>query len=437
MCGFIAGSDLHQTTSLSDVIEKISYRGLPGLKGFEEYGRHQLAHYSLPFVNLNPKVAIQPMHVNSIPSLFVGEIFNYNEISDTKYDTDSRAIHTEYLNHGLDVFHKFDGFWSFVTIKDDSLFAVTDYLAQKPIYYRTDCEVLASEIDVLLTFGKNTRNQLFHSNVMKWGYDPTGNTPWNEIKQVPPGHYYHKGAVIPYWDWSKVKKTNLRDDLKKATSLRLGGQRKLSILLSGGLDSTIIYGLIKELGREVTAIHVENHEHSYAHMVCESLVQVELGGVTDEEAVLIHQTPVDLGSVKPQIAMARKLRELGFHTVLTGDGADELFGGYRRAEDYDSQYSDVFCELPYYHLPRLDRTMMHETIELRSPFLAPAIVAHALEVPYDLRNGEKKVLKNTFKDIVPKEILDRPKHALKTDAIRLYPIQQRAINQTIWDKLYG
>ena len=130
--------------------------------------------------------------------------------------------------------------------------------------------------------------------------------------------------------------------------------------------------------------------------------------------------------------MARKLRELGFYAVMTGDGADELFGGYRRAKEYDSQHSDTFAELPYYHLQKLDRTMMYSTIELRAPFLSPTIVKHALDTPYDKRNGEKKVLKETFANIVPTEILNREKHPLKTDKIRKDPTDQRATNDRIF-----
>ena len=130
--------------------------------------------------------------------------------------------------------------------------------------------------------------------------------------------------------------------------------------------------------------------------------------------------------------MAQALRELGFYNVLTGDGADELFGGYTRAKEYDSQYSDVFCELPFYHLPKLDRTMMRSTVELRAPFLAPSVIKHGLNTPYEERNGEKKRLKSEFKDIVPKLILDRDKHPLKTDEIRNDPMRQRQVNHSIW-----
>jgi len=56
--------------------------------------------------------------------------------------------------------------------------------------------------------------------------------------------------------------------------------------------------------------------------------------------------------------------------VISGDGADELFGGYRRINEYDSQKSDVFHELTYYHLPRLDKLSMAHTLELRNPFFS-------------------------------------------------------------------
>lgn len=439
MCGFIAGSNLN--FDLNELIEQISYRGLPGYKGYGNYDNIQFAHYSLPFVNLNPDTAIQPRFTNQgEPGLFVGEIFNYkNFLHDNIEDlNDAEVINNIYHSLGSDSFHLFDGFWSYVTIKDKKIIAFTDYLAQKPIYYRTDIEILSNEIEVLRTVKPCTRNELFHSNVLKWGYDPTGGTPWNEIKQVPPGHYYYDGQVYNYWDWNKVPcDGTLYQLLEKATLNRLGGQREVSILLSGGLDSSIIYGLIKKSGKNVTAIHVDNGEKDYVKLLLDETIDVTLDDVSDEEALTVHQSPVDLGSVKPQIAMGKKLKELGFYAVMTGDGADELFGGYRRAKEYDSQYSDIFCELPYYHLPKIDRTMMRYTIETRSPFLSAPVVAYALKVPYEQRNGEKKVLKEEFKDIVPKEILYRDKLPLKTESIRKDPMKQRIDNEKLWRKIYG
>jgi asparagine synthase (glutamine-hydrolysing) len=429
MCGFIAA---RSDVNVYDLLEDIAYRGLSGFKGYKVVEGIQLGHYSLPFVNLDPDVAIQPREGSR--SLFVGEIFNYKELG---YEDDIECADQMFWRsfswqQGLKEFHKFDGFWTYVTIVDNHLLGVTDHLGIKPLYYRTDVDAMASEPVVLKKFGPVTRNELFHSNTMKWGYDPTGGTPWNEIKQLPPGCYVHKGQVHQYWDWSLIAKTDLKTALKRSVELRMGGQRSLSILLSGGLDSTIIYGLIKELGRDVTAIHVDNGEEDYARLVTEDLVNVQLENVTNLDSVRIHQSPVDLGSTKPQIAMARKLKQLGFHAVMTGDGADELFGGYRRAKEYDSQYSDIFCELPYYHLPKLDRTMMDSTIELRAPFLAPSVIKYALDLPYNKRNGIKHALKETFAYMVPQEILDRDKHPLKTDSIRKNPMMQRMINEQLW-----
>lgn len=427
MCGFVAYPTDQNPKS---VIQAIKYRGLPEYIGHREYNGFTFAHTALPFVNLDPLFAIQP-NTYGVPGLFVGEVFNY----DTDYASDVEYVHNAFHSHGTDCFHDFDGFWTYVTMLDDHLFGMTDHLSIKPLYYRTDMEAMASEIDVLKRFGPVSIDETFMSNTMKWGYSPDPRTPYNEIKQLPPGCYIHKGQVHKYWNWDKVDYGDLYLDMKRSVSARLGGQREVSILLSGGLDSSIIYGLLKELGRSVTAIHVDNHEKDFAHLVSSSLVDVTLDEVSDLDAVRIHQSPVDLGSVKPQIAMARKLRELGFYAVLTGDGADELFGGYNRAKEYDSQSSDTFCELPYYHLPKLDRTMMKSTIELRAPFLAPYIVKHALNTPYILRNGEKKVLKETFRNIVPKEIIDREKHPLKTQEIHTSRTAKRATNDSIFRQL--
>lgn len=431
MCGFI----VTRGRMPEHVYRSFEYRGLPGFTGDGMQNGYHFVHHALPFVNLDKETAVQPVQSHYHLGVFAGEIFNWESLSDGKYQNDSQFIHAEFHQRGFTNFEQFDGFWSYATLYDGKLLAVTDYLCQKPVYYRSDMDAVASEIDVLKLLGDVTPNKAYLSAVKKWGYFPGPETPWNEIKQIPPGHYYYDGVVRQYWDWSKVPTTTLQKDLTQAVINRLGGKREISILLSGGLDSSIIYGLIAGSGRDITAIHVENDESEFARMVTEDLTYVTMDDVNPVDAVQIHQTPVDLGSVIPQVAMARKLKELGFNCVMTGDGADELFGGYRRAAEYDSQYSDVFQELPYYHNPRLDRIMMHETIELRAPFQSAPVVKHALNVPYGDRKGIKSILCETFADLVPKAILERTKRPLKTDAIRNDPMENRLKNNAIWDKI--
>jgi asparagine synthase (glutamine-hydrolysing) len=133
---------------------------------------------------------------------------------------------------------------------------------------------------------------------------------------------------------------------------------------------------------------------------------------------LWNETPVDLGSVIPQYHLFEAVKkESGYRIVLSGDGSDELFGGYSRIHEYDSQQSDVFEELPYYHLPRLDKMSMAHTLELRSPFLNLDIVRFALHLPLEWRT-DKKILKDTFGPMLPDSVVNRKKEALKNPEIK-------------------
>jgi len=440
MCGFIATRNLNH--DLFELIDNMSYRGLPDYKGHVCYSDatgpatadYQFAHVSLPFVDLDPGKAIQPVPFKEHPTVFVGEIFNYEEFgyeSDIEMANDLMGPYNDWVS----TLHASDGFWTIVTIKNGTLFGVTDHLGIKPLYYRTDMDAMASEPDVLRELGPVTEDKLFMSNVLKWGYDPTPRSPWNEIKQVPPGHYVQNGICRPYWNWNRVRITDLKTDLINSLTGRLKGQQKIGLLLSGGLDSSIIYKLLEEHDKvDLESVHIDNGEEEFVKLLTDNYNKVSLFiDWTSSIQCNIAQTPVDLGSTKQQYLMAEQLDRLGIRAVLTGDGADELFGGYRRAKEYDSQYSDMFCELPYYHLPKIDRMMMARTIEARPVYLAPTVVRHALNTPYNMRNGYKKVLMALAQEIgVPDEIIYRPKHALKTRQIAESPMERRLEMAEAW-----
>ena len=181
------------------------------------------------------------------------------------------------------------------------------------------------------------------------------------------------------------------------------------------------------MGLGVNLYMVENNESKFGMLLSEFLgVSItSLGPIPDddclERCLRYNETPVDLGSMIPQFRLMEKVKE---KVILTGDGADELFGGYRRVDDYDSQLSDVFQELPFYHMPRLDRASMRSTVELRSPFLGHDVVRFALRLPWEDRT-HKRILKDAFSDVLPQEILDRPKEPLKCQSIRQDPMAYR------------
>ena len=443
-------SKLEAERAVRHALLRMQYRGLPGRFKIttSENGKCILGHVRLPIVNLSQE-ADQPYvdPETGTQTLFVGEIFNYQDLDYVhngavkKSKSDTEALSRAFLTAGINFFHAFDGFWSAVFAEKDRITVVTDYLSQKPLYFHPGKLMIASEPAAIAYALPETPLpcELYFSNVLKWGYDPTGLTPWEGIIQIPAGTAlaFQNGewTMRKYWNWSKVARcNNFREALIDSVRNRLKGDLPVSLLLSGGLDSTVIFKIITWLlKREVQTFHVDNGEQQYVHIALSGSDSIALSCpyVSVSEALTVHQVPVDLGSMVPQLALAKAVKQHHFNVVLSGDGADELFGGYNRAKEYDSQHSDVFMELPYYHLPRLDRIMMSQTIELRSPFLAPAIVKYALGLPWEKRQN-KELLRTTFRDIVPPEICKREKVALKAPAVTKGGIAYRQSLINLW-----
>jgi asparagine synthase (glutamine-hydrolysing) len=199
----------------------------------------------------------------------------------------------------------------------------------------------------------------------------------------------------------------------------------ISILVSGGLDSAIIAAILKESGSDVKWFSIENGETPFvndleAHL--ETSTNFLDYDMDSEKNALIYakwnESPIDLGSVIPQYHLFETIRKnTDYRIVISGDGSDELFGGYSRIHEYDSQKSDIFQELSFYHLPRLDKMSMAHTLELRSPFLNNDIIRFAMHLPLEWRT-DKKILKDTFGPMLPSSIVDRKKEALKNPEIK-------------------
>jgi asparagine synthase (glutamine-hydrolysing) len=207
----------------------------------------------------------------------------------------------------------------------------------------------------------------------------------------------------------------------------------ISLLVSGGLDSSIIAAILEtNFKSDVTWYSIENGESEYVNLLAEkynkrvNFLKYTMDDSKNREIYKYwNETPVDLGSVIPQYYLFEAIKENSDHRiVLSGDGADELFGGYNRIHEYDSQKSDIFEELSYYHLPRLDKMSMAHTLELRNPFLNLEIVRFAMHLPIEWRK-DKKILKDTFSPLLPDEIVNRPKIPLKNPGIKRDKISYR------------
>jgi len=427
MCGFL----VYKTEKALDnylvkaLTNSLSHRGLES-SVVNADGTFVL-HNVLPMTSLKKSEYKQPLKDKrwgeNFVGAFSGEIFNWKALR-KKYnlpsENDSQLFTDIVMGPETTArLHEMDGFWNFAAIEDGKLLAIVDYLSQKPLYYRTDMHAICSEPYPLTLLAPTKRDDLFFSSIPRFGYDVTGRTPWNEIKQMPAGSYYYDGEIKSYWNWDEVEDVDFGEGIFRSVRNRMRGEREVAILLSGGLDSSIIYDIATSFDLGIKAFHIENGEEKYVKMLTDDYEKIDLSdySVSKEEAIRRNQTPVDLGSVVPQAQLAEALKGKGIHVVLSGDGADELFSGYNRSNYYDSQHSDVFQELPYYHNPRLDRIMMGSVVELRSPFMASYIVKFALSLDFESRKG-KKFLKDLFRGLLPDAIIDRDKLALKSNEVK-------------------
>lgn len=429
MCGVVgalgAGEEFEQ--KMHEANTALAHRGIRSSLQFCSAGG--IGHVRLPIVGVDTSHD-QPMEKGPWLVGFVGELLDFRD-KNPGAECDAEVVLEEWFLAGPHAFTDHDGFWGIVAIlqqKNERLCVLTDYLGQKPMYYRTDYPAAASEPNALLPFGDVTLDEVYLSACIKWGYCPdVERTPYNEIKHVLPGEFVvlemglhpRRRITDPLRLAGSIK--DLRSEIELAVKRRvLSSDVPVAALVSGGLDSAIVYTLAQRYGNVIPYCAVtEDDEDDYWKALhvpgVIHLNRIRYDNVTVDEALAVMQEPIDLGSLRPQIALAKAIPEA---VCLTGDGADEMFGGYERSMRYDSQWSDVFMELPAWHLPRLDRAMMINRVEVRSPFLARRVVELALGLPWAVR-ANKIVLRQLFTDVLPPDIYERPKKALRTDEIAL------------------
>lgn len=430
MCGIIITRRLEQ-------IEKLNHRGI-ACKYVDMHG-YWIAHHWLPIQTQLGEDKAQPfVYKDGSVLLFNGEIFNYPSKFSSDADYLRQLFETESITDIAEEANNWDGFWSIVFITPSgTMYCFTDPLGKKQLYYNTHGEI-CSEIRPLMS-ETTTFDPLFKSSVYKWGYNRDDRTPYCDIRRIIPNRMYvfSSGKILTVWpyeyfDWNrKPRVTDLREALYTSVQRRLITKKEnIAALISGGLDSSIIAYILSDLLQPVSYYTTNNQEdQEYVKILSDYLsfkeepktINYDLESSDFSESLLWNETPIDLGSMVPQHKLMSGVKE---RIVLTGDGADELFGGYRRIDTYDSQQSDIFEELTYYHLPRLDRASMRFTIEMRNPFLSHDVIKIALATPLTERT-HKKILKDIFRGDLPDAILDRPKLPLKNDEIRKDPFEYR------------
>lgn len=369
MCG-INGFNFNDPTLIAKMNDIIKHRG-PDDDGSLSVGTCSLGNTRLAILDLSPS-GHQPMVSSdkNITLVFNGEIYNFGEIrSDLikkghtfKSNSDTEVIIKAYEAYGTECLNFFNGVFAFALYdkSKDFLFVTRDRLGVKPLYYFWDNTkfIFSSEIKAILahTIPRAIDEEAF---ALYWRllYVPSPLTMFKGIKKLEPGKYLalqnnslHK---VTYWNPAPGKELTFSDALVKtrelvseSVNLQLISDRPIGVFLSGGVDSTIITGLVAKFKGQGVKTFSAGFDIAPEKFSVDSALAKTTSAIfgTDHTNIIVtaedcatHFNDVVRHMDEPvsnatQVAtyLLSKEAKSKVSVVLGGDGGDELFGGYER-----------------------------------------------------------------------------------------------------------
>ncbi len=439
MCG-IAGFNFEDKKLIRSMCESIKLRG-PDDYGYYTDNFVSLGHRRLSIIDLSKK-GKQPIHNEdkTILVIFNGEIYNFKDIKDELEkrghrfytETDTEVIVHAYEEYKEDCVKLFRGMFAFCIYDrtEKKLFLARDRTGKKPLYYIDNTErfIFASELKALLCDEELKREidlEALH-HYLTFGYVPTPLSIIKNIKKLQPGHYLvlkNKEIIIQkYWDvnFNEIKSNEsyyinrLNETLKDSVNLRLISDVPLGALLSGGIDSSIIVGLMSQLSDKLKTFSIGFNEKDfdelkYARIVSQKFntdhkeFNVNVNLIKDMPAITyqLDEPFVDPSSL-PTYYLCNLARK-HVKVVLSGDGGDELFAGYTR---YFNWYQDkavgYYKLIPKFLRNNLSNFFLSKYEETKNPFFRKANKINYLS---NLSNEEKWLSKiNLFNEEEKKEL---------------------------------
>lgn len=450
MCGIVCAFDLKSTSEslrpqILEMSKKIRHRG-PDWSGIYSDEKVIMSHERLAIVD--PASGQQPLFSEDKKLILAanGEIYNHRELRkqfDGKYNfqtaSDCEVILALYKEKGVDFIDEMNGIFGFALydVEKDEYFIARDHMGIIPLYIGWDQNgtfYVASELKALE--GTCTKIQLF-----------------------PPGHYMSSkdGEFVKWYnrEWTeyeavKENETSIaavKKALEDAVHRQLMSDVPYGVLLSGGLDSSVTSAIAKKYAQkriesddEKDAWYPQLHSFSVGlegspdlaaaqkvadhigtiHHEIKFTIQEGLDAIKD---VIYNIETYDITTIRsstPMYLMARVIKSMGIKMVLSGEGADEIFGGYLyfhkapNAKEFHEETVRKLDKLHMYDCLRANKSLMAWGIEGRVPFLDKEFMDVAMRInPKDkMINGErmeKWIIRKAFEDMLPASVAWRQK----------------------------
>ncbi len=536
---------------LSDMNSSQIHRG-PNEGYLKIFGNVGFAHRRLSIIDLDNGKQPMSNEDENIWLTFNGEIYNHVELRKRllkrghifKTSSDSEVILHLYEEYGRNCIKDLEGMFAFAVYDRNKqiIFIARDRLGQKPLHYykNNDIFIFSSELQALIKHSNvdRTVNKQAVHDYLTLQYIPQPHTIYKNVFKLPPASFLELNIqkkefkISKYWQCDYKKKSSLSYDdakhelrflLEKSVNKRLMSDVPLGAFLSGGVDSTIISGLMSKLTKEPVKTFTigfnedKYDERKYAKIASERFKTDHYEKIVDpsdfsivKKLVKNYGEPYSDASMLPTYLLSKFAREK-VTVALSGDGADELFAGYYRymaykhaglgdmipkairkclykttdfllppkteerttigkirrlaeviASSKDKRYlsiidrcgeslktslygskmkdftpnptqkymqalyssatalnsvetimeADLHSYLPGDILTKIDIASMANSLELRSPFMDHEVVSFAASLPLKYKQGfksRKKILLDSCSDIIPKELLHRPK----------------------------
>ena len=458
MCGIVAILNVkEQTAELRQkalkMSQKIRHRG-PDWSGIYCGGSAILAHERLSIVD--PESGGQPLFSPDKKQVLAvnGEIYNHQEIRrrytgqyDFQTGSDCEVILALYRDKGIDFLEDISGIFAFVLYDEekDVFLIARDPIGVIPLYigYDNDGTIyVASELKALE--GQCERYEPFLPGHYLFGkIEELKNGKIGELKKYYSRDWMQYDAVKD----NPANITELHDSLEAAVRRQLMSDVPYGVLLSGGLDSSVISAIAEKFSEHRIEDNSQTRAywprlHSFAvglkgapDLAKAKMVADHIGTVHHEinytvqegidalRDVIYFIETYDVTTVRastPMYLLARVIKSMGIKMVLSGEGADEVFGGYlyfHKAPDAKAFHEETvrkLSKLHYYDCLRANKSLSAWGVEGRVPFLDKEFLDVAMRINPEAKmcpgsTIEKKIVREAFTDMLPAEIVWRQK----------------------------